>query len=52
MSEERILKMVSNMKMKGKHPRERPRSRWSSMLGKIPHKGREDRGKILRKCPT
>jgi hypothetical protein len=32
MNKERIPKKVSNMKVKGKHPRGRPRSRWEQQV--------------------
>jgi hypothetical protein len=47
MNEERILKKVLNMKVKGKCPRWRLQSRWEQWLRKIGYRGKDVHGKEL-----
>jgi hypothetical protein len=47
-SKERISRMVYNMKVKGKHPRRRPRSRWEHKVRK--YVTQKEGRKKLRSC--
>jgi hypothetical protein len=44
-----IPKKVVNIKVKGKRPRMRPRTRWNNGLGKMFHRGKEKHRKKLRR---
>jgi hypothetical protein len=48
MNEERIPEKGSNMKVKGKCPRRRLRSRWNNRLGKMSHGEKEGVGALER----
>jgi hypothetical protein len=40
-NEQRLQKKFLNMKVKGKHPRRRPRSRWENRLGNMSHRKKQ-----------